>query len=132
MTTFYSKKQIWIKVRTNFIGIHNWPAAPEKVAFLRNLHRHIFYVTLIIPVTSDDREVEFFILQEELAKYINAKYPNVEDENQETSIIKYLGHRSCEMIAEEISSFFVSKFNAVEVEVSEDNENSAVILTIRQ
>jgi hypothetical protein len=114
-------------VKTTFRGIHNWPEAPEKVAFLRNLHRHIFYVSLMVPVTSDDREVEFFILQEELVRYINAKYPNVEDENQEISIIKFLGHRSCEMIASEICSLFINKFHSVGVEVSEDNENSAIV-----
>ena len=32
----------WIRVRTTFEGFHCWPSAPNEVAFLRNVHRHLF------------------------------------------------------------------------------------------
>jgi hypothetical protein len=34
-----------IQVRTSFVGVHQWKDAPDEVAFLRNLHRHVFKVS---------------------------------------------------------------------------------------
>jgi hypothetical protein len=115
----YVKMQTFVKVKASFIGFHSWPEAPESVGFLKNAHRHIFYVTLKVPVESHDREVEFFILQDELFDFIKEK-------------MGYLGSKSCEMIASEIAGHFIDSFDFVEVEVSEDNENSAIVVMEKQ
>lgn len=53
--------EIWI--RTGFIGFHQWLEAPEEVAYLRNLHRHVFGVKVTAKVTHRDRDIEFHILK---------------------------------------------------------------------
>lgn len=106
-------KQIYIK--TQFEGFHRWKDAPNEVAFLRNQHRHIFYVTVFIPVEHNDREIEFILFKREVQDFINTNI-NKEDVG------------SCEMIGEKIATHLNTKyFRPVLVDVSEDNENGAVI-----
>lgn len=106
----------WVKIKTNFIGFHKYEDAPEEVAFLRYLHRHKFYVEALIQVFHDDRELEFFIVQNNLDRdiipFVTQKFP--------------LG--SCEMISEDIMWGLVNSYGDHRnyyVEVSEDDENSA-------
>lgn len=107
-----------IKVQNNFEGFHAWPKAPKEVDFLRNKHRHIFYVTATIEVLHNDRELEFFIVQRFIKKII------------ETKILgKPELRRSCEDIAETILDYLEAKYRGrmISVEVSEDRENSSVV-----
>jgi len=103
------KTVVWIQ--TSFEGFHRWKDAPEKVAFLRNYHRHIFDVKLGIEAVHDDRAVEFFLLKGDVDEFINENYQG-----------RYFEY-SCEQIAKRL----LTKFNADFVEVSEDGENGATV-----
>lgn len=101
----------YIVVNLNFEGLHKWNDCPlEDVKFLRNEHRHIFYVEIIKKVSHNDRDIEIIMLKREVLNYLG---------NQPV----YLDNKSCEDIAEDL----LLKFNAVSVKVTEDNENGAII-----
>ena len=40
-------------------GFHHWPTAPDKYAYLRHAHRHVFYVRVDAKVEDKDRAIEF-------------------------------------------------------------------------
>lgn len=104
--------RIRIFVTTNFEAFHHWPDAPEEVAFLRSLHRHIFYVRAEKVVTHANRDIEFLLLKREL----NAIIEEAKDINDTRTW-------SCEQWA--IYLLEMLRFNRVEV--SEDNENGAIV-----
>lgn len=99
-------------------GTHNWPGCPfDEVAYLRDPHRHVFHIKAFKRVTHSDRDTEFIILKHEMWKYITTKY-----------LVPYqqlcaFGAMSCEMIAEEL----IKEFDLSRCEVSEDNENGAIV-----
>lgn len=109
-----------IYVTTQFVGFHQWKDAPQKVAFLRDMHRHIFHVKAQVEVSHSDRDVEFFLLKEDL-EFLISRFEYAD----------YLGGRyiqSCEWAAEElIKGLTLSGYTVTSVEVNEDNENGAVI-----
>ena len=107
----------YIKVKNQFEGIHCYKNAPESASFLRSPHRHIFYVTTKISVTHDDRELEFFIVKHRIIELLS-------------EVVNELGiNMSCEQIAKslitKLQSIYGNRY--YQVEVSEDNENSAVV-----
>ncbi len=103
------KTSIWVSHL--FEGFHRWDKAPEDVAFLRNTHRHLFDVKVGMSVGHDDREIEFFQLQREVATYCKTHFE------------RDMGELSCEMIAKQL----LTEFDASFVEVSEDGENGAIV-----
>ena len=107
----------FITVRGQYDHFHRYENAPDQVAFLRNLHRHLFKWTAVIEVFHDDRELEFFMVMQ----HINSKImPFIQ--------IKELG--SCEMQAEDILRYLVDEYGAkryYKVTVSEDGENDGTI-----
>lgn len=113
-----SPRSRFIAVKHQFEGFHSYPDAPDKVAFLRNNHRHIFKVKATIEVSHNDRDLEFFLVKDVLVNQICA----------------YIGLRSnlgsCESIAEGILEGLENaygKLRGIAVEVSEDGENSATV-----
>jgi len=100
----------FVRVRSQFVGWHKWTDAPDNVAFLRDFHRHVFKVELVVPVRHGDREVEFFTLQKQLDGFLARNYAGR----------RFL--ESCEQIAENIGV----NFQAHEVTVSEDGENDGI------
>lgn len=106
--------KIRIFVTTRFEGFHRWEDAPEEVAFLRSLHRHIFHVRAEKEVAHDDRQIEFILLK----RRIDADIAQIQSSPQKS-------HEtwSCEQWARYlIAREFLSK-----CEVSEDGENGAVV-----
>ena len=99
-------------------GTHNWPGCPfEEVAYLRDPHRHMFHVKAYKEVFHDDRDVEFIMLKHEITTYLHQMYFDP---------MKHLlvfGSQSCEMIGNEL----LERFELSRVEVSEDNENGAIV-----
>ena len=74
-------------------GTHQWKECPyDDVAFLTDIHRHMFHFRCEREVFHDDRDVEF---------------------------IKF----KREMIAKEL----LNEFKLIKCEVSEDNENGAIV-----
>ncbi|TFH02544.1 MAG: hypothetical protein E4H14_17555 [Candidatus Thorarchaeota archaeon] len=96
-----------------FEAIHNWPGCPfDEVAYLRDPHRHIFHIKAYKRVFHDDRDVEFIMLKHEIERYLKTTYSD-----------GVFGAKSCEMLGREL----MEKFDLCQVEVSEDNENGAVL-----
>ena len=97
-------------------GVHQWSKCPhEEVKFLRDAHRHIFWIECEREVFHDDRDVEFIMFKREITKYLVDKYNDGE-------CLKF-NNMSCEMIAKEL----LVKFNLERCSVFEDNENGAVV-----
>lgn len=98
-----------IVIRTQFGAFHCWPEAPEEVSFLRNPHRHVFFIVVKWGVNHNDRDKEFLMLKKQVDNFI---YNSFGKGN--------LGRMSCEDIADKIHDAFPdSSF----VSVFEDNEN---------
>ena len=111
-------RQIELKVHCRFVGYHRWKDAPQEVVFLRFWHRHVFHVDTFIEVGGDNREVEFFIAQREVQKFL--------DETFKEKHFEY----SCEQIAGMVIDHLESTrkgWKTVGCEVSEDGENSAFV-----
>lgn len=105
-----------IFITDRFEALHQWPQAPEEVAFLRHPHRHVFHVKVMISVTHSDRQVEFIMAKRTLSTILKTYYANK------------LSTASCEHFAEDIGKFMVHNgYNVSQVEVSEDGENGAVV-----
>lgn len=111
-----------ITVRTQFKGLHAYENAPENVAFLRANHRHLFKVEATISVNHDNRDLEFFTVQDELERLI---LPFI-------TLQKNLG--SCEMIAERIATGLINLYGVdrdYKVMVSEDGESDGTVEFLR-
>jgi 6-pyruvoyl-tetrahydropterin synthase len=116
-----------IKVRTSFRGFHYWSSAPEEVSFLRNKHRHIFYVEVTIPVNHDDRDLEFFLVQQQIDSVISLLFKDTIDVNLQTYDLQ---SQSCEMIASKIGKILLNRYlqiDQITVSVSEDEENFGIV-----
>ena len=103
----------YIKVKTRVKGFHSWPEAPDEVSFLRSPHRHEFVITVVYQI-DEDREREFFIEQSALEDYLYSTF--------ESTNYGFLINLSCEALAVKI----LETLGAVQVEVSEDGENSSI------
>lgn len=105
---------IYIKVKHDFQGIHNWQEAPESEKFLRYPHMHKFIICVKIPVNHPDRYLEFVKIHKSVCRSTIDLYGN--------DFIKYVGKKSCEMMAQEISQKMKEYLNIkkIAVEVSED------------
>jgi len=108
---------IFIKVKNQFEWFHKWVDAPDTEKFLRNTHRHIFYVETKIQVEGDDRELEYFAVKKMITVLIDQFIVGSEETE------------SCEMIAEYIVDRLEIKYpnSRIEVSVLEDNENGSEI-----
>lgn len=115
-----------ICVQTQFKGMHFWPDAPEAVSFLRDRHRHIFHVKATIPVSHDDRQLEFFMVKDNIDEFISTNFYLAP---REFLAFANLENMSCEMMATEILLFLkrVYDIKGIKIEVAEDNENSAIV-----
>lgn len=119
-----SKRKIWVTFQKE--GIHKYPAALDDpklatggwddVSFLGYPHRHMFHFRVSIQVWHDDREIEFIQFSRWLQRLFS------ED-------VMSLDYKSCEMIADEMFAHIDQRYpgREVTIEVSEDNENGAVV-----
>ena len=101
-----------IIVKTSFNAIHYWPGCNVPgVEYLKNKHRHTFYVKVKILVGHDDREIEFIDFKKQLDHFLQTFYQE-----------KDLDEKSCEMLCKEI----FEKFSFLSyLRVMEDDENGA-------
>lgn len=106
---------IWASVRLEFEQFHRWSNAPEKVAHLRNLHRHKFHLQVDIQQFYDDRDVEYLMFAKEV-KQMGKQY----EWNENTS---------CEMYSIFLKRLISEKYPHRKIKVSlyEDGENGCVI-----
>ena len=116
-----------ITVRTQFEGLHYWKDAPDEVAFLRNLHRHVFKVEVCLDVAHDNRDLEFFMVKSRLDQSferLGCRYNNA------LPFLRNLGQMSCEMIASWIMKNAhegIYSGLVLSVTVREDDENSGTV-----
>ena len=111
-----------IFVTAQFVGFHCWSDAPAKVDFLRHLHRHVFHVKLWLNVTHDDRQLEFFLVKEQLEIAIRSLQGTLTLEPR----------LSCEMMGLTLARSMYEQNPAmgeaiVQIEVNEDGENGAIL-----
>lgn len=100
---------------------HNWPGCPfEEVDYLRVPHRHVFHIKAYAPVNHDDRDIEFIMLKHQIAEYMRVTYYD------DAKGLHVFGAMSCEMLAREL----IAAFGLSQCEVSEDNENGAVLTVV--
>ncbi len=99
-------------------GLHHWPECPfEEVAYLRDLHRHVFHIKAYKLVTHSDRDIEFIMLKHKITSWLEVQYYSG------AAKCCLFGPMSCEMIAEEL----ITEFELSKCEVSEDGENGAIV-----
>lgn len=104
-------------------GFHCWETAPVEEMFLRNRHRHLFFFYLTFKVNATKgvkRQKEFFVYRLKLLNFLEGYY------GHSIHGLEF-GERSCEMIAMEIFDHFKGD-GIQEVEVSEDKENSSIVI----
>lgn len=100
-----------IKIKLQFEAVHCWPTCNIKeVEYLRNLHRHIFYIEIQKRVKHNNRDIEIIMFKQKVLLYLGTLNGNLKD-------------WSCEDLAEHL----LNKYDAVSVEVLEDNENGAIV-----
>lgn len=106
---------LFAKVKTQFEALHYWPDAPN---FLRNPHRHIFHVEVMVEQKHTDRDIEYFKFKHFLEAEIKERFAGKKFK------------LSCEDIAVDIKDFVMDKYRdrKIIVEVNEDGENGAVIM----
>lgn len=114
---------VWVTHR--FVGHHNWPDAPPHRAYLRDQHRHVFHVRVEVPVTHDDRDIEFH----DLLSAVEAACMLLGTARNHTDpAVVFLDSMSCEQIAVNIAHTVRNRWDHVafvSCEVSEDGENGA-------
>lgn len=115
-----------IEVRFQKEGIHCYPAAATDpklktgdkydVSFLANPHRHMFHFRVRIRVSHNDRDIEFI----QFKRWLESLYSDG---------VLELDYKSCEMLAEELIDSITIRYQNrdIEVEVSEDGENGAIL-----
>lgn len=111
----------WIEVDTQFEALHSWPECPyEDVAFLRNAHRHMVYVTVRIS-TAVDREIEFFRFKRVVDDAIDELYGSKRLKNIES--------KSMETVAKELlDTVYPWEYGRdIVISASEDNQVRAII-----
>lgn len=105
------KKRSAIVVRTQFEGWHQYNGAPQPVAYLKNLHRHIFHVEVVIDVNHNNRELEFILVKDAINTFIKSQPFDIT--------------ASCEQMATMICEYLISVYGErnMQCSVYEDNEN---------
>lgn len=109
----------YIYIKFQLYGLHYWPSAVDEVKFLGYQHGHSFNFKLTFEVSHCDRDIEFFLMKAEVLKFLTKRFA---DNSLPEGILNFKS-ASCEHLAE----LLLNEFNALEVEVSEDNLDGAAI-----
>ena len=91
-----------IFVKEKITAMHKWKDPDSRVDFLGNDHVHDFIYTVSCSVEHDDREIEFYLLRNDVKKIL-LKYSKVNG-------IAQFGGRSCEMLAREMLGWLIDKY----------------------
>lgn len=113
------EKQVVLGIKTSFVGFHRWVNAPEAQAFLRNMHRHVFNVTVefeLRSIANLDRPIEYFAAREDI-DFILGEWADREfDDSCEVVAYSILGH---------LDNMYMDLCKSISVTVQEDSENYA-------
>lgn len=114
------KPQINIIIQFQIEAIHCWPEAKEhfpQVAYLSDLHRHIFFISCEKEVSHADRDIEIILFKRKVKEFLLSRY--FDDLLQCCNF----GRRSCEDLSLEL----YKEFELDSCKVLEDNENGSVV-----
>lgn len=109
-----------ISIGFDWVGVHRWKDAPDSHEFLRFPHRHKFIGEAVIEVDHNEREVEFFEVQELILREILPRVTRRADAPE----------LSCEGFAELILEDLKLTYGAQRlmwVTISEDGENAGTV-----
>jgi hypothetical protein len=133
-------KKSYITTTFDVSGLHWFPGAGssadfDDVSFLAWMHRHKFIFEVMVDVRHDERDVEFLQFQTICKGGVYNMDGAYKDANREPtnvySVDVVFGPKSCETIGSElidyILKYYGDRFNVVQVKVSEDGENSAIV-----
>lgn len=111
-TTFITSTEIAVSFQAE--GWHCWPQAPQRRAYLRQSHRHMFHVYAALQVLHDERDVEFHDLRDACVQWFGSGD---------------YGSMSCEALARQLCEQIVTTWpgRTARVVVSEDDENAAMV-----
>jgi hypothetical protein len=117
----------YITVRLEKPGFHCWPEAPDRRAYLRRMHRHLFKVTVTIQVSHGGRAVEFHDLRDWMWQWFTPA------PSQSVSMSSWATW-SCEQMAQALLERLHYHYNLdfINVEVSEDGEASGLVAYVRE
>lgn len=106
---------IWVSFQAE--GLHCWPGATQRRAYLAHKHRHMFHVRVQTRVEHDDREIEFHDLRAQAQHAFLALGDGGDFDGQ-----------SCEALARRLAEHLSVRHRRwFVVEVSEDGEFGAVV-----
>jgi len=112
------KGNVRIVVKIQLEGVHFWKDCDlPEVEYLKNLHRHTFFIRIEKAVSHNDRDIEIILFKRQVIDYLYAQYYD-----RKYDCLNFKG-MSCESIAMVLHA----KFQCHEVEVLEDNENGAIV-----
>lgn len=118
--------------RTRFDATHYWPGASSH---LGQEHRHDFHIEVELPVSHDDRDIEFIQLKELIDMWLDAWYPRntTRPGSHIRTSPRQLGTTSCEQLARKIAVHCLHTWPVAwcQVKVSEDGENGARVTELR-
>jgi hypothetical protein len=119
----------FVQINTDVVGYHAYCSAPANVSFLASRHRHVFKIRARFQVFVDDRELEFFTELRELNDLLATIF------NVDSTLCGIdFGDKSCEQIAHDLLGHYIESERyfkrKIEIEVSEDGENSAIVTRI--
>ena len=98
------------------IGSHYWEDAPDRFAYLRNLHRHVFVIRCKFNVTHTDRQIEINDMQDYIEMVLRAKF------SADETGLRFEG-----MSCEDIARLCIGSFGCTECEVLEDGFGGACV-----
>ena len=68
-------KKIYILVNLQVEGVHSWSSCNiTQVSYLKNIHRHQFYIRVEKSVSHTDRDIEIIKFKREIKQYLINKY----------------------------------------------------------
>lgn len=109
-----------ICVSVNVPGAHHYPESVRP--YLRNSHRHDFRVTVNIGVVDQNRQYEFYDVQDALILALDSIYLKMDASTYN------FGTRSCEHIANDLFPVLAEKFPVESVSVFEDENNGSTVV----
>lgn len=119
MTSITTKTQVYCKVDVE--GLHHWPNCNiNEVEYLKHPHRHMFHIVAYKSVNHDDRDIEFICLKHQIKEWLEEQFFDT------TYRMCNFGHHSCESLA----LMIIKQFDLDCCDVSEDNENGAIVTTV--